>query len=499
MRRLLAAVGTAGFAAAGWAAPVAPTPDALVEKLSADRFGDREAAGRALLKLGSDALTALDRAAAGADPEARERAGRLADQIRRIAENHALLAAPPVSFDYDKTPLEAALADLKAKTGIPLALAPGLVADPLRPITAKAGPLPPWRAVAAFAAAAGLHETFFPDAPVPAGTRRPDPIAVLGGTYSSNYLGDVSVPLPGAIPVRLADGRVDPVPADGSTAVRVSALPASFPGNRVIRGTGEVVLNLDVTPLPGLRWQETTAVRITRAEDEAGRPVERTFRPDPPVSPFGYMVEDFRFAPNIQWDDGFSGLRPAPRPNPRVVPVKFNVGDRAVTRLRILEGVVAGELSLPDQTLIEVPDLSKAVGVTFRGPNDARLAVVGYEMKEGGRELTVRVRVDGPHPQAVPRFGRNRAAFLNTFPVMPGAGVALAAGLGQARFFDAAGRPVRLPPGDWTTDSPDGIRQTQELQLIFPKTGGFPVRMTAVGNKSVGVEVPFRLEDVRLP
>jgi hypothetical protein len=502
MRRLFAAVGTAGFAASGLSAPNPglPTPDGLVERLSADRFSDREAAGRALLKLGNNALAALDRAAGGADPEMRERAGRLADRIRRTHENDAILVAPPVSFDYAGVPLDVALADLKVKTHIPLLLAPGAVANPLRPVTAKAGPLPPWEAVAAFTSAVGLRETFTADAPAPAVNRRIDPVAVIGGMSSSNYLSEAVAPLPGMVPVRLADGKPEPLAAGRSAAVRVTALPPSFPGNRVVLGTGEVVLNLDVAPLPGLRWQETTAVRITRAEDQAGRPVERSFRPDEPPTPFGEVQFGNGLVGNIVIDDGFSGLRPAPRPNPRVVPIKLLTGGRALSHLRLLEGVVVGEVSQPDQTLVEVPDLARAHGLTFRGPHDARLTVVGYEMKEGGRELALRLRVDGPHPSALPQFGlRNRVAFANSYPVMPGSGVALAAGLGEARFYDAAGRLLRPPPGQWTTDSPDGIRQTQDVELSFPRSGGFPVRMTAVGNKSVAVEVPFRLSDVELP
>lgn len=511
MRRFLAAVGSAGLAVPGWAAP-APTPptaEALVEKLSAARFGEREAAGHALLKIGADALAMLDRAAAGADPEARERAARLAEQIRKADESARLLAAPPVSFDYAAVPLDAALADLKAKTGIPLTLAPGKVADALRPVTAKAGPLPPWAAVDEFCSAVGLREVFTADAlalPAP-GTRPVDALNFRRNSSASNYLSDGSQSLPGSGPVMLADGKPDALPGDRSTAVRVCVLPPDFPGNRVVRGAGELVLNLDVAPLAGLRWQEATAVRLSRVEDEAGRPVERSFRPDPPAAPVNAYGEQVFFnglAGNVViWDD-FGSVRPAVKPAPRVVPVKLRTGDRTVTRLKVLQGVVVGEVSVPNQPLIEVPDLARAVGSTFVGPNDARLTVTGYEAKPGGREVVVRLRVDGPNPAVMQRFGvvRQRVAMTNALPVAPGAGIPLAAGLGQAKFYDAAGNPVRLPTGPLFTDSSDGSgRQTQELELTFTKAaaGGFPVKLAAVGNKGVTVEVPFRLEDVRLP
>jgi hypothetical protein len=47
----------------------------------------------------------------------------------------------------------------------------------------------------------------------------------------------------------------------------------------------------------------------------------------------------------------------------------------------------------------------------------------------------------------------------------------------------------------------DGVRQTQELELHFPKQAdaGPPARLDVVGNKALTVDVPFRMENVRLP
>ena len=509
MRRLLAAVGTAGLAAQGWAAPTAPVhpaADALVEKLSATRYADREAAGAALAKVGPAALPALDRAAsAGGDAEIRERAARLADRIRKAEENAGLLAAPPVAFDYAAVPLAAAVADLKAKTGIPLQFSPDGVKNSLRLITVRAGPMPPWDAVAAFCKGAGVREVLSADTEAVGGT----PLIEVNGRRRIAYSSMAAIPQPlaGTLPVLLADGPPDALPADRSTAVRVSALPAAFPGNRVVRGAGEVVLSLDVTPLPGLRWQEVTAVNVYRAEDDRGRPVAQSFRADPspvPVNPWGHQVFFGGVGGNVMFTSDFNnGQQPAGRPDPRIVPVKLRTDDRPISRLRVFEGVVVGELSLPDQTLIAVPDLSAAVGKTFDGPSDARLTITGHEVREGpGGGLVVRLQVDGPNPWTMQRLGqRNRFAVMNTLPIVPGEGIALAAGLGQVKFADAAGKRVRPPNVTTSSLSDDGIRQTQTLELVFPKPGsaGSPTRLTVVGTKGVTVEVPFRLENVQLP
>jgi WD40 repeat protein len=70
----------------GSRAAAPPTPsqariDRLVGQLGSDRFEEREAATRALARLGRVALPALRKALASRDLEVRERAGRLVRQL----------------------------------------------------------------------------------------------------------------------------------------------------------------------------------------------------------------------------------------------------------------------------------------------------------------------------------------------------------------------------------------------------------------------------------
>jgi HEAT repeat protein len=67
--------------------------DELVRQLGSKKFSEREAAGRALEKLGEAALPALQKAAQGADPEVRRRAAALIETIRERQRTANLIRA----------------------------------------------------------------------------------------------------------------------------------------------------------------------------------------------------------------------------------------------------------------------------------------------------------------------------------------------------------------------------------------------------------------------
>jgi hypothetical protein len=475
MRRLLGLSLTActiGFAPAASPAPA----DALVEKLGDGAYREREAAGRALLKLGPAALAALDRAAADPDAEVRARASALAAQIRKADENAKRLVPPTLTLDYTGVPLGTVVADLKAKTGIPLTLDPAGVADPVRNVTLKTGPVTPWEAVDALCRAAGLKEVFRADL---SAARRPQNPFVNGRRQSVEFLTTDGLPVPAhGVAVLLADGKPDALPGTRSTPVRVLALPPTFPGNRVVRGSGEVVLNLDVTPTPAAQWTDLIGVRVHRATDEAGRPVSVAFNSDDP-----YAVDESGNPLELLAEDA-GGVRV----NPRVVPLRLRTGDRLVSKLKVLEGVVVGDTVVPNQALATIDNLPKNVGLTAHAPGDARITVVSYEARADGR-VSVRVRTENPNVMNGFLNGRRmwQAAGRNAF--------------GQLRFYDAAGNLLRQPSVAESNLNDDGITQSNEYHLIFPKPTdhGRPVKLVLVGNKPTTLEVPFRMENVRLP
>jgi hypothetical protein len=485
MTRLLVAVGVCGLAAALNAADLpAPAVDRLVARLGSDRFADREAAVAALEAAGPGAIPALEAATRSPNPEVSRRAAGVLVKLQRTADS-ARLTPKTVRLAYRNTPLGTAVNDLKARTGVPLTLDPLQVADPLRPVTCATADLPPWEAVEALCRAAGLREVFVAEIAIPKTGQKP-----RRGYYAA------PPPTPGAdgVAVVLADGTSQPLPGSRSTAVRVLALPPSFPGHKVILGTGDVALSFDVTPLPGLNWQEVAAVRVTKVIDDAGRVGSGGTVPDPgPQQPndldgvvfIGGLGGPGRMVA-LRWDNDGNPIPPTAHPNLRVVPVPIKVATPTARSLKVLEGAVVCEVLQPDQPLATLA-LPAQTGGSVDGVNGTRVAVV--DVREAARGATVRVQVTGPSPWLTQRR-RNPWGPLWPEPARPSTGT-------QVKAFDAAGRPVAAGTTAVNLINDDGVNVTTEVSATYP--GGLPAKLVVVGPKPVLVEVPFKMENVPLP
>src|SRR5438067_2023430 len=92
---------------------------ALVARLGADRYADRERAAEALRTLGPDALPALRDALSDGDAEIRNRAEVLLDRI----EAEMLTRPTPVRLDAHGRPLEEVVKDLADRLGFEAELA----------------------------------------------------------------------------------------------------------------------------------------------------------------------------------------------------------------------------------------------------------------------------------------------------------------------------------------------------------------------------------------
>ncbi|MBX9582778.1 MAG: hypothetical protein K2X87_20930 [Gemmataceae bacterium] len=468
MRRwLLAAVAGGGVAAA--------PPEALVAPLGAPDYADREAAGRELLAAGPAAVPALEAAARSANPEVARRAADLLARLRRSTDSARLLAVPTVRLDYRGVPLAAAANDLRVKTGLPLALDPGGVADVARPVTCSTAELPVWEAVETFRRAAGLREVFAAEQPFP----KPNGDV----TRQGYYVPPPPLPAADAVPIVLADGPERHLPGTRSAAVRVLALPADFPRNHAVLGTGEVALHLDVTPAPGLHWQGVAAVRVTRVVDEFGRPgsggVVRTADPPPFALLGGRGVA-------LRWDPDGRPLLPPAFPNPRVVPLPLVIATRHARSLRRLEGAVVGVVTEPGAELAAVD--RPAAGSRVDGAGGVWLTVLDCE--PAGRGAVVRVQAELPSPWPEDRR-RNPWG-----PVWPDPARTPAHGH-QLVGLDPDGKPVPAGAASVTRVSDDGQTLTTVWQVVYPL--GVPARLVLTGPKPVVVEVPFVMEDVPLP
>ena len=474
-----------------------PSPDAVVARLGSAEFADREAAQAELLARGPDpaALLALGRAAAGSDDaEVRQRAAGILDALTRHAEGAKLLKPRAVALNFRAVPLDQAVAALRKSTGANLQLDPTRVADRHRLVSVTTGEVPAWEAVEQFRRAAGLVELFREDAPIAtAGADAAMP------SVRRSYYGGAPGPATTAnlVPVAWADAGATtaaPLVADRTGPVRVTALPGRFALNRVVRGSGQVLIHLDVAPPADLLWEQTREVRILRAEDDTTRPVTIAH---PLPTPLAAIPNELMFLGGFGFVnfDYPNGNPAADRGNPRLVPLALKTDDRLVRTLRVLEGVIVGTASLPNQTVISVDDLAKAAGVAHDGPGDTKLTVQNFHVGPDGK-ATLKVVVEGPNPYNQMRQGR-RSVIASLWDE----GGLGNAGLKNYRFTDADGKPVTAQVGS-TNASDDGSRQTATLEMTFPPRVGStkpPARLVVLGSRPVTLAVPFKLRDVPMP
>lgn len=488
-RTLLVTLLAVASATAADSSPV----ESVIARLGSAEFAEREAAQAELLGRGADpaAARALATAAlASDDAEIRHRAAGILATLTRYAEGAALLKPRTVALNFRDVPLDAAVTELRKLTGANLQLDAG-VADPARRVTATSERVPAWEAVEAFRRAAGLVERFRDDAP-PAAAENAVP------SVRRSYYNGPPVPAATAnlVPVLWADaGAVAPTPpaADRSGPVRVTALPGRFAANRVVRGSGHVLIHLDVAPPADLHWESTQEVRVARAEDETTRPITVAH---PLPAPLPRDANELMFMGGGFLNMSYSyGNVPVERGNPRLVPVTLKTDDRLVRRLRVLEGTIVGTVSIPNQTVLAIDDLAKSSGVAFAGPGDTKLTVQDYTGTPGGK-VTLKITVEGPNPWNQMRQGRRQA------PVsLWDEGGLGHSGLKNYRFTDAAGQAL-TPQVSSTTASDNGTLQTSTMDVQFaPRAGNDrpPVRLVVVGNRPVTLAVPFKLRDVPLP
>jgi hypothetical protein len=491
LKTLFATVGILGLAfcvAAGGPAPAAkPSVSELIGQLGSEDFREREEAAAALAKCGPEALPALRQAAKSDDPEVRLRVAPILVKLERAVLSSDLLAAKKLSLHYKDTPLGTALADLRTRTGLNITFDPEQIKDPFRKVTCVTGELPVWEALEAFCAAAGMREEFRDEIPLAKAQHK-----------AYGYIAYPITPVVGLneVPVVLVEGKVERLPGDRRTAVRVLALPRSFPGHRVTLGTGETTLCFDITPAPGLKWDDVTAVKITKLIDDADRLGSAG---TPKLQDNGLWVPDGGIVlgvPNARLGQ-FNNLRGYPMPpsnaaNPRVRPVPLKLATPAARTIKRLEGSVFGEIVTPNAALVTLNNPAKNTGVAYEGPGgDARLTVVSAEAIDGGDAMSLILE----YPAAWMVNMRRGANPGGVWPEAP-----LQNEVYSVKAYNADGKliePGCANPGPRVT--PDGSKIQFYMYWTFPTKMGLPAKLVVTGPRSQTVEVPFVLENVPLP
>ncbi|HKB37559.1 MAG TPA: HEAT repeat domain-containing protein [Gemmataceae bacterium] len=177
------------------------TINKLIEKLSSNRFAEREKAQKALAEIGMPALEALKKAAEDTkDMEGKRRAKELLAKLEKQVQAAKILAPKRLRLNYKDTPLSEAIADLKKKSGYEITLhdPQGKLKD--RKITLDTGETTFWEAFDKFCAKAGLVEGTVQDLLQPPPGGGPGGVPFPGGGPGGGVLpggpGGAPVPLP---------------------------------------------------------------------------------------------------------------------------------------------------------------------------------------------------------------------------------------------------------------------------------------------------------------
>jgi len=333
--------------------------------------------------------------------------------------------------------------------------------------------------------------------------------------------------------ITLVDGKAKALPADVSGAVRVRVSErADVLGPAA---PDEILVALQVTPEPKVRWQHLAGVRVTRAVDDRGQVLaESTAVLDPNFNPAN---------PNVQ--PGVRGvvvgravrLNPVGLDNQQLVAVRLKQGTQPAKSLAELRGVVTAQVLTEAQAVLTVDDVLNASGKTFKGGEGGVIRVAEVKKTADG-QVEVRFDFEAPRdcvltdpavpgnpgvepgvlPVPAPQGAINRRGGVRlpraqpvaevadlAVPVVPEVG-ALAPGLVAAP-VDAGGfllldeKGNRLPltgQNRVVRPNPQG-GAVVEQRLTFRAQKSEPARLVLMGHRSVTLEIPFTLKDVTLP
>lgn len=474
----------------------------LIRALSSSKFTDREKADRELRKIGEPALKQLKEAAQSRDYEVRERAFATIQFIQQKLENDKLLLAPKLRLQFEKTPLQDAIADLAKKTGIKFQLDPKATKDPKQPLTLDTGDVAYWEAVEKFLAATGLTEVA---PPAPANVQGNQYYELQPRQFRGGGLGRARPPQQAVdTVVKLVESKSS-LSAATSTLIRVKALPKEAVGSGVVKGSNQLILHLEVTPAPALLWQGVVNVDVRKVVDDRGVLLAQSHTHNPLdgtnniVWMDGIQIIQQGQAQiiiqggqgNVQiWNTGEVPMQPN-APNPRHVPIALLAKDSNSKVLKEVEGTITAEVLTGPEPIVTLDNILKAATKVAVQKGEYQIEVV--DRSETTNQVRLRFRV--------------RLPVRNDFIAFQGRGARLAqadgvgfGGQTQIQLQDASGKLLNTPAMQLMEQSFDGMTQTSLYSLtISKKANPEPAKLAVIGRRLATVEVPFALKNVPLP
>jgi hypothetical protein len=434
-----------------------------IAQLGSRRYVERQAAARALDRLGMAALPALTEATRSPDPEIRRHALALVKAIRRRDERDKLLAPTPVHLVCRDTPIPEALAALAKQAGLAIEYSGTRAQFSRRKITLDTGKTTFWPALDRLCREAGLAESRSVQ----------------------------NAPANGNPRLVLVDAKTQPPPTCYFGAMRFRALP----GNSLDRGMprrdeGESLLVLEASLEPRADLGNVLGLRLDRVVDERGTAAQATVellaagRTSNPYEGYG------------RYSTYYTGDEAGPQEG-RSRQVLVRVHRARV--LKELRGTLTVEVKKPSEPLITVENILKAAGKSFAGPNEGTLNVVRVSRNADGKvvlrlQTSFALRMINGGLQignGGMRIRRNPGGPWETVGIPPS----------DLRLVDARGRsfpPPRVMMRG-TTLGGGAFSQHFELTYVPDKGQAEPAKLVYTGVRTIPVDVPFTLKDVHLP
>ncbi|MCC6418094.1 MAG: hypothetical protein IT429_07560 [Gemmataceae bacterium] len=328
--------------------------------------------------------------------------------------------------------------------------------------------------------------------------------------------------------LHVQDGKVQDTPTCYAGAIRIRVLPAqpkqaAAPvqdptGRRIIlpaqqpiaqRHEGEHLILLEVTGEPRLQnFQVAGPVQVDRALDDQDQKLTVPMDPMPEGRPgvgggavpaIGIVRRGYYYNPYLATN--------------HVAVVRLKQGEKKAKLLKELAGHVPVQMLTPPETLINVENVLKAAGKKVQGEHGGAIEIIAIE-KQGDGTYKVQCRFESPPnrvatnlPGVIQVIGNGQVQGIQIQiggGVVGPAGRPISANIGNGLpvLVDAKGKSFQLTqiPARMFRGGINGV-STQEVTMIFrPRDGqGEPDRFVLVGQRPVTVQVPFTLQNVRLP
>lgn len=553
---LLAALAVALVSAPGRAAD-SDTIDKLVKQLGSGRYQEREKAQKKLAEIGPPAVAALKKAAESGDAETQRRANELLANLDKQTQRQKVLAPTRIKLSFKDTPLKEALADLTKKTGYQFSLVDpeGKLKD--RKVTLEVAETSFWEAFDQFCGKAGLAEAdtneanpyaqpvfeqggiriipnVAPPAPAPApaprrgaapAPRLPQALAAQVAAqriralrpYNPRYTPPVNPT------ITLKDGTEKDTPTSYAGAVRIRAT------NNVQQfgtpGPKEILLGLKVSPEPKLRWQKTVNVRVEKALDDQGQSLLPKMADNTTPNPGDFdQIGGFPGGGRlIIRGGGIVPLTPPGYPTSgglhQYAPVRLAKGEKPSKVLKELTGVLTAEVLAEAEVHITADNILKAADKTFKGKDGGSIKVLS--VTENGDMVTLKLEFDAPKdvvpaqpaPVAVPGGIQvlpapappppPRGAFqvqVQQIQIV-GGGVVYGGNSGAQglELLDEKGNAIAcVGTSSEFQGNAGNFKLTQTMSFRAQKDQKAS-KLVFKGSKSVGIDIPFSLKDVKLP